>query len=175
MRGLSLVVDGGASVGVCGRTGAGKSTLLQCLLRLYPTQHGTVSVDGVDVASVGLRALRGRIAIVPQAPTLFAGTVRSNLDMFGERTDQQLRDALHLSRGGGLEASGSAGSLGSLDTSASEGSHAALDADPSQPKQTVAELALDFQLAEFGNNLSVGERQLLCLARAIVRHRVGKG
>jgi ABC-type multidrug transport system fused ATPase/permease subunit len=164
LRGLTLTIEAGSSVGVVGRTGAGKSTLVQTILRLYPVQSGSVLVDGVDVASVGLKTLRGRVAIVPQAPTLFAGTIRFNLDMFGERTDEELEAALELARGGGLAASGSLGSLTSL---------ASLSDGPTEvagePANRVASLALDFELSEFGANLSVGERQLLCLARAIAR------
>ena len=165
MRGLTLTIEAGSSVGVVGRTGAGKSTLVQTILRLYPVQSGSVFVDGVDVASVGLKTLRGRVAIVPQAPTLFAGTIRFNLDMFGERTDEELEAALELARGGGLAPSGSLGSLTSLASLSDGPTEIAGDV----PANRVASLALEFELSEFGANLSVGERQLLCLARAIAR------
>jgi len=166
LRGLTLRIEAGASVGVVGRTGAGKSTLIQTILRLYPVQSGSVIIDGVDISSVGLKTLRGRVAIVPQAPTLFAGTIRFNLDMFGERTDEELEAALALARGGGLAASASMGSLTSL-ASLADGATEVADGD--LPANRVAALALDFELSEFGTNLSVGERQLLCLARAIAR------
>ena len=167
LRGLTLTIEAGSSVGVVGRTGAGKSTLVQTILRLYPVQSGAVFVDGVDVASVGLKTLRGRVAIVPQAPTLFAGTIRFNLDMFGERTDEELEAALELARGGGLAASGSLGSLASLAHYQTDGHRSCWRR--AGPKAPVASLALDFELSEFGANLSVGERQLLGLARAIAR------
>jgi ABC-type multidrug transport system fused ATPase/permease subunit len=47
-------------------------------------------IDGIDIASVGLKTLRSRISIIPQDPVLFSGTVRSNLDPFSERTDDEL-------------------------------------------------------------------------------------
>jgi len=146
LKSLSVTFDAGKSFGICGRTGAGKSTLLQCLLRLYPIEAGRVLIDGIDIATVGLRALRGKIAIVPQDPTIFAGTVRYNLDMFDERSDADLVFALEQSRGGATNA----------------------DANGAA-NEAVAELALDFVCSEFGGNLSLGERQLLCLARAIAR------
>jgi len=163
LKSLSLVVSPGESLGVCGRTGAGKSTALQSLLRLYPIESGRIVIDDIDIASVGLRTLRGRIAIVPQEPTLFAGTIRHNLDMFGERTDEELLDALASSRGSGVSKSQSHNSL------ANASSHNSLMSLGSEPEETVAELSLDFELHEFGTNLSVGERQLVCLARAIAR------
>mmetsp|Transcript_20847 Transcript_20847/g.62201 ORF Transcript_20847/g.62201 Transcript_20847/m.62201 type:complete len:930 (-) Transcript_20847:24-2813(-) len=166
LRHLSLTVEAGSSVGVVGRTGAGKSTLVQSILRMYPIQGGAVLIDGVDVASVGLKALRGRIAMVPQAPTLFAGTIRFNLDMFGERTDEELAQALEFARGAGLSASQSQQSLASLPSASSLNT---LDSAERPAGARVAALSLDFELSEFGTNLSVGERQLICLARAIAR------
>lgn len=68
LKSLSLIVQSGESLGICGRTGAGKSTALQSLLRLYPIESGRILIDGVDIATVGLRTLRGRIAIVPYVP-----------------------------------------------------------------------------------------------------------
>ena len=174
LRSLSMVVKSGESLGVVGRTGAGKSTLLQSLLRLYPLESGRIIIDGIDIGHVGLKTLRGRIAIVPQEPTLFAGTVRYNLDMFNERTDDDLLDALEQSRGGALTKSTSADSL-TANMASSQTSLASLassqgsgDSSP-RPSEGVAELSLDYELHEFGTNLSVGERQLVCLARAIAR------
>lgn len=165
LKSLTLTARPGESLGICGRTGAGKSTLLQSLLRLYPLEDGRVVIDGVDTHSVGLKTLRSRIAIVPQEPTLFAGTVRMNLDMFGDRTDEELLDALEQSRGGGLVSKSSSQNLLHHNTSANS-LNSLSDGDAGE---TVAELSLDFQLHEFGTNLSLGERQLLCLARAIAR------
>jgi len=82
--------------GVVGRTGAGKSSLMLCLLRLVEPEldenngKGPIEWDGVDTSSLNLHTLRTKIGIIPQTPTLFSGTIRSNLDPFGERTDEEL-------------------------------------------------------------------------------------
>ena len=97
MRGLTLKIEAGSSVGRGRRRR--QVDLGTNDLRLYPVQSGSVLVDGVDVASVGLGALRGRVAIVPQAPTLFAGTIRFNLDMFGEGRTRSSRRRWSYARG----------------------------------------------------------------------------
>lgn len=91
---ISFSIKGGEKVGVCGRTGSGKSTLLTALLRLVEATSGRVLIDGLDTATVGLHALRSRMAVIPQDPVLFSGTVRSNLDPFRAFTDTQLFSAL---------------------------------------------------------------------------------
>ena len=78
-----------------GRTGAGKTTLAHSLLRFVQVTTGQISIDGVDIANIRLGRLRaGGIAIIPQDPFLFSGTLRSNLDVRGEKTDAELRAAL---------------------------------------------------------------------------------
>ena len=131
LDGLSFRMPARTKTGVVGRTGAGKSTLTLALLRMVPTEAGRFVVDGVDVGRVPLERLRAALTIVPQDPALFKGTVRSNLDMRGARSDAELRAALG--------------------------------------RVQLARRALDDDVADSGSNLSVGERQLLCLARALLR------
>ena len=76
----SFSIPSGSSLGIVGRSGAGKSTIISALLRLVEPCGGSVHIDGVDISTVGLRRLRKSIAIMPQEPTLLAGTLRSNLD-----------------------------------------------------------------------------------------------
>ncbi|KAJ3193660.1 hypothetical protein HK101_004400 [Irineochytrium annulatum] len=129
----------GEKVGIVGRTGAGKSTLLLALLRLIEPSAGEVEIDGVDVLTIGLRDLRSAIAVIPQDPTLFAGTVRSNLDPLGEQDDAALWACLKATRFAETRAGAEEAML------------------------------LDAHVAEGGGNFSQGQRQLLCLARAMLR------
>jgi len=93
LKDICLKVTGGAKVGIVGRTGAGKSSLIGLLFRLVEFD-GLVSIDGVDIKSLGLHDLREKIAIIPQDPILFSGTIRSNLDPFKEYNDHQIWDIL---------------------------------------------------------------------------------
>ncbi|KAG0351394.1 hypothetical protein BGZ54_003269 [Gamsiella multidivaricata] len=135
---LSLDIQGGEKIGVVGRTGAGKSSIMMALFRLVEPTKGTMVIDGVDICKIGLFDLRTRLAIIPQDPVLFSGTIRSNLDPFEKRTDQELWEVLERS------------DLKNYVISCDGG--------------------LDSQVSEFGENLSVGQRQLLCLARAMLTH-----
>ncbi|KAI9176218.1 hypothetical protein H9P43_006583 [Blastocladiella emersonii ATCC 22665] len=94
LRGLTMRIPAGARVGVVGRTGAGKSSLLSALLRMVEPTGGSVVIDGVDVSRVSLHDLRSRIAVIPQEPVLFEGTVRENIDRYGEYDDAAVWDVL---------------------------------------------------------------------------------
>ena len=66
LRGLSVTVSPGSRCGVVGRTGAGKSSLINCLFRLQELCGGSIVIDGVDIAKMGLKDLRTNMAIIPQ-------------------------------------------------------------------------------------------------------------
>nr|KAJ3419488.1 Multidrug resistance-associated protein 5 [Polyrhizophydium stewartii] len=93
---LSLDIRPGEKVGVVGRTGSGKSTLMTALFRIMEASKGSIAIDGVDIASLGLKTLRSRLQIIPQDPVLFKGTVRSNLDFATKYTDDELWAALDV-------------------------------------------------------------------------------
>ncbi|PWN19482.1 putative YOR1-ABC transporter [Microstroma glucosiphilum] len=162
---VNLHVEGGEKVGIVGRTGAGKSSLLTALLRLVELNSGSVKIDGIDVAKVGLADLRRRIAMLPQDPLIFSGTLRSNLDPFGEYDDARLNDALKRAYLNDDSEEVSEEGPDSADTSA-----IALPSGSEKPKKKAAQrFSLDSIVEEEGGNLSLGQRSLVSLARALVK------
>jgi ATP-binding cassette subfamily B protein len=76
---LSLVAEPGQTVAIVGPTGAGKTTLVNLIMRFYDVDSGRITLDGIDVATLTRRELRGRIGMVLQDTWLFAGTIRDNI------------------------------------------------------------------------------------------------
>ncbi|EHL01836.1 putative ATP-dependent bile acid permease [Glarea lozoyensis 74030] len=149
LQGLTFNVARKERIGVVGRTGAGKSSLTLALFRFLEARQGAIYIDGLDISTIKLQALRSRLAIIPQDPVLFSGTVRSNLDAFNDHDDSALYDALarvHLLTGTNTPES----------------------ATSNPNKNTNPFASLSSPITEGGLNLSQGQRQLLCLARAIV-------
>eukprot|EP01062_Namystynia_karyoxenos_P082130 TRINITY_DN9190_c0_g1_i1.p1 TRINITY_DN9190_c0_g1~~TRINITY_DN9190_c0_g1_i1.p1 ORF type:complete len:1730 (+),score=536.57 TRINITY_DN9190_c0_g1_i1:112-5301(+) len=136
-----LVVADGDKVGVVGRTGAGKSTLMLALFRFVELAGGRILIGGRDISTVALEDLRGSIAMIPQDPLLFRGTVRENLDPFHQSSDERLWEAL-INVG-------------------------------MQERIRDHDEQLNGQVTEGGQNFSVGQRQLLCLARAWLKQGCG--
>jgi ATP-binding cassette subfamily B protein len=79
LDGVSLTVKAGEKVAIVGPSGAGKSTLFHLLLRFYDPSSGSIAFDGVDIRSVDPRALRERMALVPQDAVVFAASARDNI------------------------------------------------------------------------------------------------
>ncbi|KAI9641269.1 hypothetical protein NHQ30_010070 [Ciborinia camelliae] len=151
LKGLNFNILRQTRVGIVGRTGSGKSTLTLALFRFLEAREGSIIIDGYDISKLKLQSLRRNLAIIPQDPVLFSGTLRSNLDADNEYDDTALFDALrrvHL-----IDAS-----IPGIETPSSFSSQ----------NQNIFH-SLNSSIAEGGLNLSQGQRQLLCLARAIIR------
>ncbi|KAJ6508401.1 P-loop containing nucleoside triphosphate hydrolase protein [Mycena sanguinolenta] len=136
---ISFHVKAGERIGIVGRTGSGKSSLTLALLGCIRTE-GSVRYDGLETSKLNLDVLRSSITIIPQVPELLSGSLRANLDPFGQYDDAELNYAL---RAAGLFA---------LQSEMDEG-----------------RITLDSAISTGGSNLSVGQRQIFALARAIVR------
>ncbi|KAI8803261.1 P-loop containing nucleoside triphosphate hydrolase protein [Cladochytrium replicatum] len=94
LKDVNFSIRPSEKIGIVGRTGSGKSTLLVSLLRIVELAEGEILIDGVDVSKLGLQDLRTKIAIIPQEPVLFVGTIRSNLDPFNRSNDERIWKAL---------------------------------------------------------------------------------
>ena len=90
---VSLEIPAGSFVGIVGQSGSGKSTLLKLLPRLYLPQAGSISIDGYDISKVSLDSLRQQIGIVPQDAVLFEGTIRDNIALFSELSNDAVIEA----------------------------------------------------------------------------------
>jgi ABC-type multidrug transport system fused ATPase/permease subunit len=95
LKGISFSIREGEKIGVVSRTGAGKSSLIVALYRLADISEGKIHVDSVDCSTVSLNKLRSSMAIIPQEPVMFGGTLRTNLDPFNLHNDEELMDVLH--------------------------------------------------------------------------------
>lgn len=139
LKDLSLQINPGEKVGVCGRTGSGKSSLMIALFRISELEPdgGAIIIDGVNTSEIGTAALRSNISIIPQDPVIFSNTVRYNLDPFSTSTDEELWEVLKKV----------------------------------QMAEVIAALpgGLMEEVAEGGENFSQGQRQLLCIARSLLR------
>ncbi|KAL2060542.1 hypothetical protein VTL71DRAFT_9183 [Oculimacula yallundae] len=169
LRGLSFSVKRNERIGVVGRTGAGKSSLTLALFRFLEAREGSIYIDGLDISKIKLHALRSRLAIIPQDPVLFSGTVRSNLDAFDEHEDIELRDALqrvHLVSA--EEAESIAHCIITTGSSTPIANGGTSTPNPNMNLNKNPFTSLNSPITEGGLNLSQGQRQLLCLARAIV-------
>ncbi|KAK3844173.1 MAG: hypothetical protein J3R72DRAFT_505658 [Linnemannia gamsii] len=171
LKNVSISVKGGEKVGVVGRTGSGKTTLAISLLRILEPSWGTIQIDGVDITKVGLQDLRSRLTIIPQDPVLFMGTLRFNLDPFGDHEDVELWEALRRSHL--IPSAAARVSSGSDSVRESQPSTSYLDTatSPSSQGATInpSKITLDTEVQQGGSNFSQGQRQLIALARALVR------
>ncbi|KAG2439872.1 hypothetical protein HYH02_010502 [Chlamydomonas schloesseri] len=176
LRGISFTVEAGEKVGLVGRTGSGKSSLLLALFRMVEPAGGRILIDGVDICTLGLRHLRSRMSIIPQDPFMFNGTVRHNLDPFDTAQDHELWEAIDavglrpaIYAVGAASKSVDAAAAHRKPSTSSNGSGAECGGEVVVDVASQQRRALDAKVVDGGANFSLGQRQLFCLARAMLR------
>ncbi|KAI9244357.1 ABC transporter type 1, transmembrane domain-containing protein [Phascolomyces articulosus] len=144
LRHVSFNIQSCEKVAIVGRAGGEKSALVACFFRFVEPMCGSIKIDGVNIAWIGVEDLRSRITYISMEGMLLSGTVRSNLDPFGEYDDYELWQALQRVR------------------------LASPSPIPSSKDGSII-YDLDLEMGKEGTQLSVTERQLLCIARALLR------
>ncbi|ULU01203.1 hypothetical protein L3Y34_001516 [Caenorhabditis briggsae] len=134
---LNVKINPHEKIGIVGRTGAGKSSVTLSLFRIIEAAEGLITLDGINLADIGLQDLRTNLTIIPQDPVLFSGTLRFNLDPFDHYSDDEIWNSLEQAN--------------------------------LRDFVIAQEEKLDYVITEGGDNISVGQRQLVCLARALLR------
>ena len=169
LKGLTFTILHKQKVGVVGRTGSGKSTLILSLLRILEQdgkEHedeitSEIRIDGKNIGKLGLNVARRAVTLIPQEPFLMSGTVRTNIDPFKQFSDAQIIEVLNSTN---LYDS----LLHSSRVLSEEGKTQVVVKKNKKQVLSDDQQILDFIISSEGSNLSIGQRQLICIARALI-------
>lgn len=150
LKGVSFEAEACQKVGIVGRTGSGKSTMILCLLRILELDKGSIKIDGIDISELGLHKLRESLTLIPQEPYLMEGTLRSNVDPLQICSDSKIRQILQK-------------------VSFWESIKNPEIVEGTKNFKKNKEGNLDMFIESKGANLSLGQRQLVCIARALLK------
>lgn len=142
LQGITATIEPGEKIAIVGRTGAGKSTILAAFFRLVEHSHGCIIIDSVNISHLSLHLLRDNLCVIPQEPVLFSGSLRFNLDPRNMYDDATIWSVLQK--------------VGMRDLLLS--------------REASGSGLLDKPICEFssGGGFSNGQKQLLCIARALL-------
>ena len=148
LRNISIDIKPGEKIAICGRTGSGKSSLLLSIFRLLEIHSGIVTIDGIDITELAPNTIRSHLIAIPQAPVIFPGSVRFNMSVMCLNQPDNETIIRALKKVGLWVAISGHGNL--------------------EPEVTTSyNEILDVDLSSI--SLSEGQKQLFCLARAIVK------
>ncbi|KAI5951939.1 hypothetical protein KGF54_005014 [Candida jiufengensis] len=156
LEGVGFEINSKEKVGIVGRTGAGKSSLTLALFRIIEATGGDIEIDGINIGEIGLLDLRVHLNVIPQEAHTFRASVRENLDPFGKYDDAKLWKVLELAH---LKEH-----IESMETEPTEDEKS----KSKNPDEIIKKKGLDAKIEDGGSNLSAGQKQLLCLARALL-------
>jgi ATP-binding cassette subfamily B protein len=140
VKNLSLDISPGTTLAIVGETGAGKTTLIKLIARFYDLNQGKIHIDGINIKEVSKKDLRNLIGIVPQDAFLFTGTIRENLLYAFDEFSPELEEKM-------------------INVSKFLGLHNFIE---------TLHKKYDTKLKENGSNISIGQRQLIAFARALI-------
>ena len=141
LKNINLEIKSNEKIGIVGRTGSGKSSLFLSLFRIVESEKGKILIDNIDISKIGLKLLRNKLTIVPQDPILFKGNLKNNLDPQNIFSEEEIIKAIN--------------DVGLFKIMKENGRN--------------IEKGINMKIKENGNNLSLGEKQLICFIRAFLR------